>query len=73
MISGNYYFIVKEIKELRRNYKNLDIEQKLKLLELELKSEGKSIKVKTEFVSKSVKRKIKHENYLRIKNKKVGR
>lgn len=73
MISGNYYFIVKDIRELRRNYSNLDIDEKLRLLQLELKAEGKSIKVKTEFVSKSVKRKIKHENYLRIKNKKVGR
>ena len=45
MISGNYYFIVKDIRELRRNYSNLDIDEKLRLLQLELKAEGKSIKV----------------------------
>lgn len=72
-INNNYYFLVKDIRELRRNYRNLDIEQKLRLLKLELKSEGKNIKGKNEFVSKSVKKKEKHEDYLRIKNKKVGR
>lgn len=72
-ISNNYYFLIKEIRELRRNYKDLDIEDKLRLLQLELKLEGKNIKVKNEFVSKSIKKKEKHENYLKNINKKVGR
>ena len=72
MINNNYYFLIKDIRELRWNYQDLDIEDKLRLLKLELKSEGKDIKVKNEFVSKSVRRKIKHE--MAIKNKKkVGR
>ncbi len=72
-ISNNYYFLIKDIRELRRNYRNLDIEQKLRLLKLELKSEGKNIKGKNEFVSKSVKKKEKHENAVKNNNKKVGR
>lgn len=73
MISNNYYFIVKDVRELKRNYKNLSIEEKLRLLKLELKAEGKNIKVKNEFVSKSVKKKEKHEDYLRNNKKKVSR
>lgn len=73
VINNNYYFLVKDIRELKRNYKNLDIDEKLKLLKLELKCEGKNIKVKKEFVSKSVKKKEKHEDYLRNNNKKVSR
>ena len=73
MISNNYYFIVKDVRELKRNYKNLSIEEKLRLLKLELKAEGKNIKVKNEFVSKSVKKKSKHEDYLKNNNKKVSR
>ena len=72
-ISNNYYFLVKDIRELKRNYKNLDIEQKLRLLKLELKCEGKNIKGKNEFVSKSDKRKIKHENAIKNNKKKVSR
>lgn len=73
MISNKYYFILKNIRELRRNYNNLSIEEKLRLLELELKSEGKNIKVKKEFVSKSIRRKEKHENAIKNNNKKVSR
>lgn len=73
MLNNKYYYILKDIKELRRNYNNLSIEDKLRLLELELKLEGKNIKVKKEFISKSVKRKEKHENYLRNNKRKVSR
>lgn len=73
MINSKYYFLLKNIRELRRNYNNLSIEDKLRLLELELKAEGKNIKVKKEFISKSVKRKEKHERYLKNNNKKVSR
>lgn len=73
MIKNNYYSLLREIKELRRNYNNLDIEDKIRLLNLEIKAEGKNIKGKREFVSKSVKKKIKHLNYLKNNKKKVSR
>lgn len=72
-ISNKYYFLIKNIGELRRNYNNLTIEEKLRLLELELKAEGKNIKGKNEFVSKSVKRKEKHIEFLKNNKKKVSR
>lgn len=73
VINNNYFFLVKDIRKLKRNYKNLDIEDKLRLLKLELKAEGKNIKGKNEFVSKSVKKKEKHENAVKNNNKKVSR
>lgn len=40
----NYFAMLRRVREIRRNYKNLSIEEKLNLLNLELKLEGKQIK-----------------------------
>ncbi|AQS04015.1 hypothetical protein [Clostridium beijerinckii] len=40
----NYFAMLKKVREIRRNYKNLSIDEKLNLLALELKLEGKQIK-----------------------------
>ncbi|OOM81835.1 hypothetical protein CLPUN_08130 [Clostridium puniceum] len=39
----NYYSLVRKVKDLRRNYKNLTLDQKLDLLSLELKLEAKCL------------------------------
>ena len=40
----NYNYLLKQIRDMRRNYKNLSIDEKLNLLNLELKIEAKYIK-----------------------------
>lgn len=40
----NYFFLMKQIKEKRRIYKSLTIEEKIDLLNLEMRAEGKKIK-----------------------------
>lgn len=42
----NYYSLIKKVRELRKNYKNLSIDEKLNLLNLEIKLESKCIKIK---------------------------
>lgn len=39
----NYSYLLKKIREMRRDYENLDIDSKLKLLNLEMKIEAKYI------------------------------
>lgn len=40
----NYYSLLKQIRSMRSNYKGLSIDEKLNLLNLELKIESKYIK-----------------------------
>lgn len=40
----DYYSLLKRIRDIRRNYPNLSIDEKLNLLTLELKIEAKYIK-----------------------------
>lgn len=40
----NYYAMLKKLKEVRRNYKNLTIDEKIELLNLELRVEAICIK-----------------------------
>lgn len=59
-ISSKYYFLLRDYKNLKRNYSNLSIEEKLRCLKLELLVEDKNIKVGNEtFKSKSEKKKEK--------------
>lgn len=39
----DYSYLLKKVREMRRDYKNLDIDSKLKLLNLEMKIEAKYI------------------------------
>lgn len=40
-----YFSILKKIRAMRRNYKSLNIEDKILLLQLEIRSEGKRLKI----------------------------
>ena len=64
----NYVQLTKKIKELRRKYKFLTIDEKLELLSLELRVEGKKIK-NSEAVNRTEKRKEKDEVSLRRNQK----
>jgi hypothetical protein len=64
----NYIQLTKKIRELRRNYKFLTIDEKLDLLQLELKVEGKKI-VCSDAINRNEKRKEKDEIALRRNQK----
>lgn len=58
-MENNYYNLVRKLRELKRNYKNLSIDEKINVMNLEIRIEGKKIKGKTEFQSKSEKKALK--------------
>lgn len=58
-MENNYYNLVRKLRDLKRNYKNLSIEDKILAMNLEIKIEGKKIKGVTEFQSKSEKKSLK--------------
>lgn len=64
----NYVQLMKKIKELRRKYKFLTIDEKLDLLELEMRVEGKKIK-SSDAINRTEKRKEKDEIALRRNQK----
>lgn len=66
----NYYSLLKQIRSMRSNYPNLSIEDKLKLLQLEIKLESKSLKA-SDAHTKSEKKKDKEKiNEVRKHNEK---
>lgn len=44
-IPDKYYFMLKQYKAKKRDYRNLDIDEKINLMNLELKLNGINIKV----------------------------
>lgn len=58
-MENNYYNLIKKLRELKRNYKNLSIDEKINVMNLQIKIEGKKIKGITEFKSKAEKKALK--------------
>lgn len=56
----NYNYMLKKIRDMRRNYPNLTIDEKLELLNLEMKIEAKYIKP-NECHTKNEKKKLKQK------------
>ena len=65
-IPDKYYFMLKEYKAKKREYKNLDIEEKINLINLELKVNGINIKAE-KFHTKSEGRAFKSKQAKRRK------
>ena len=42
-MENNYYNLIRKLRDLRRNYKNLNIDEKIDVMNLEIKIEGKNI------------------------------
>ena len=65
-MENNYYNLVRKLRDLKRDYKNLSIDDKINVMNLEIKIEGKKISGCTEFKTKGEKRALKSkENSLR--------
>lgn len=67
-IPNTYYYLLKDYKNKKRNYKDLDLEEKLFLLNLYLKLNGINIK-EERFHTKSESRKNKKINSEKMKSK----
>ncbi|VYU51026.1 hypothetical protein [Clostridium butyricum] len=44
MISNSYYFMLKDFRDKKRNYKEMDIDEKIEFMKLDLKLNGINIK-----------------------------
>ncbi|MGG7146304.1 hypothetical protein ACQPVA_05860 [Clostridium butyricum] len=44
MISNSYYFMLKDFRDKKRNYKEMDIDEKIEFMKLYLKLNGINIK-----------------------------
>ncbi|KQB79665.1 hypothetical protein AK964_01575 [Clostridium butyricum] len=44
MISNSYYFMLKDFRDKKRNYKAMDLDEKIEFMKLDLKLNGINIK-----------------------------
>lgn len=61
MISNSYYFMLKDFRDKKRNYKAMDLDEKIEFMKLDLKLNGINIKEQrfhTANEKKSAKKKI---------------
>ena len=61
MISNSYYFMLKDFRDKKRNYKEMDIDEKIEFMKLDLKLNGINIKEQrfhTKNEKKAAKKKI---------------
>ncbi|WP_026887841.1 hypothetical protein [Clostridium beijerinckii] len=61
----NYFYLMKEIREKRRKYKFLSIDEKIDLLNLEMRVEAKKLKVPDAHTKNEKKKDKQRSNMLR--------